>query len=264
MRTTTALTLACTLLTCQAVAQEGTTAVTTPKATSQATTQPGAGTKLPDGFAILEKHVEAVGGEEKNRQFKAVRMSGEFKIPAMNLTGEITINSKAPSSTLIVVDLPGMGQVVQGTDGKTVWASQPGQPVRVMQGGQAEELKNQAQFYASIEPRKTYTDAKTVAIVEHDGSKCYKLNLTTSWGSHQVGLYEVESGLLRKMSVRADAESDVYTNETAFSDYQEIEGIKHARTLELINGQMRQVMTFDTVELDPEFEEGLFDPPGEL
>ncbi|MFI4891985.1 MAG: hypothetical protein ACIAQ0_00925 [Phycisphaerales bacterium JB058] len=262
MRTTAALTLACTLAACPALAQE-TSAPTKPEQPAK-TTQPDAGAKLPDGFAILEKHVEAVGGEEKNKAFKASRMSGEFSIPAMDLTGEITISSKAPSSTLIVVDLPGMGQVVQGTDGKLVWAAQPGQRMQVLEGGQAEELKNQAQFYASIEPRKTYTEAKAVAIVEHEGTRCYKVNLTTSWGSHQVGLYEVETGLLRKMSVRASAESDTYTNETAFSDYQETQGIKHARRLELNNGQMQQVMTFHTVELDPEFEEGLFDPPGEL
>ena len=30
------------------------------------------------------------------------------------------------------------------------------------------------------------------------------------------------------------------------------------------NGGMQQSMVFDTIEVDPEFEAGLFDPPGAL
>ncbi len=228
------------------------------KSTSESVAQ----ASLPDGFEVLDKHVEAVGGYEKNKKFKSIRMSGTFKMPAMNVEGTIEVNNKAPSSAVIKVDLGAMGSVEQGTNGIVAWARQPGQPMQIIEGPDAEQLKNQSQFYASVEPRKTYTEAETVSIVDHDGTKCYKLNLVTSWGEHQVGLYSVETGLLRKMSVRADAESDVYTNETAFSDYKEIEGIKHARTLKLKNNGFEQEMTFDTVELNPEFEKGLFDPPG--
>ncbi|GAB5497271.1 MAG: hypothetical protein Phyf2KO_23510 [Phycisphaerales bacterium] len=219
---------------------------------------------LPDGFEILERHVEAVGGEKLNKKFKAVRMSGVFEMAAMNLSGPIVMSAKAPSSNLIQIDFGAMGKVVQGTDGKSVWSAQPGQEPQLLEGDAAEIMKNQSGFYSSVEPRKTYTSAETVAIVDHDGTQCYKVNLITSWDQHQVALYEVESGLLRKMSIRAAPGAEAFTNETEFLDYKEIKGIKHARKLIVSNMGMNQTIAFDSVELDPEFESGHFDPPGKL
>ncbi|MCA9271412.1 MAG: hypothetical protein KDA31_00045 [Phycisphaerales bacterium] len=249
------LALASALLTSAAVAQDD---------SAPAKQTQKADASLPDAYDVLQKHVEAIGGYEKNKAFEAVRMSGDFEMPAMNIAGSIVISSKAPSSTVIEVNLGAIGRVEQGTNGTVAWTSQPGQEPQVIEGPTAETLKNQADFYAQIEPKKTYVSAETVAVVEHDGVRCYKLNLETKWGEHQVGLYEVESGLMRKLSIRASAESDHYINETGFSDYAEIQGVKHARRLELINGGIKQLIVFKDVELDPEFANGHFDPPGAL
>lgn len=219
---------------------------------------------LPDGFAVLDRHAEAIGGEERNKEIKGLRVSGSFKMPVMNIDGSIIISSKAPASTLIQVDLGVMGQVIQGTNGSVVWASQPGMETQVIEGAQADQLKHQARFYAAVEPRETYSSAETVGIVDHKGTKCYKVNLVTTWDQHEVALYEVESGLLRKVSIRANAETDLFTNETEFSDYKEVEGVMYAHTIELLNNGIQQFMAFDTIEVDPEFDKGLFTPPGAL
>ena len=222
---------------------------------------------LPDGFEVLDRYVEAIGGEHANRKHKNEKMTGSFKMEAMGIDGTIVIRRAAATKTLVNIDLGVMGSAVQGTNGEVAWASQPGQPLGIIEGEQADGMINESNFYANIEPRKTYTSAETVGIVTFDDVECYKVNLLTSWDQHMVGLFEVESGLNRKISSRDSLETDSFTNEVTYSDFREVDGIKRPFNLEITAAVMMgmvQVIEFDTIEFDVEFEKGTFDPPGSL
>jgi hypothetical protein len=220
---------------------------------------------LPDGFEILERYVEAIGGEEAYRKHKNEEMTGSFKMEAMGIDGSIVILRAATTKTLVTVELGVMGSAVQGTNGEVAWASQPGQPMAIIKGAQADQMINESNYYATVEPRKTYTSAETVGIVTFDDVKCYKVNLLTSWDQHEVGLFEVESGLHRKVSTRDSVDTDVFTNEVTYSDYREVEGVQRPFKLEIKAAAMMgavQNIEFDTIEFDVEIENGTFDPPG--
>jgi len=217
---------------------------------------------LPDGFEILDRYVDAIGGEKAYRSHKSEKMTGTFAMPAAGISGEIVIRRAAATKTLLNIDLGAMGKVVQGTNGEVAWSAQPGMPMAVLEGEAADRLINEANYYATVEPRKTYTSAETVAIVTFDDVKCYKVNLVTSWGQHMVGLFEVESGLHRKVSSRDSAETDVFTNEMTYSDFREVDGIKRPFKLEIAAMGMSHTITFDTIEFNVKFDKGTFDPPG--
>ena len=216
---------------------------------------------LPDGFEILDRCVEAIGGEEAYRRHKSEMMSGTVSIPAMGIDGTIVVRRQASTKTLVTIELAGLGEVTQGTNGEVAWSSEAGQPAKLLSGPQAQRLINEANFYGPVEPRKTYTSAKLVETIEFEGIECYKLELVTSWGDHQVGLFEVESGLHRKTSTRASAGSDVFTTHTAYSDYREVDGVKRPHKLVVNAMGIEQVIEFDEIELGAKIDKTLFTPP---
>ena len=97
--------------------------------------------------------------------------------------------------------------------------------------------------------------------VEFDGVECYQLELVTRWGDHQVGLFEVESGLHRKVSTRTAPGSDTFSSETTYSDYRRVKGVKRPFALEISAMGMKQVIRFDSIELGVKFDKDAFDPP---
>lgn len=233
-----------------------------PETNSPVPTSPSACAQtLPDGFEILDTCVEAIGGEEAYRDHKSEMMSGTVSIPAFGVEGTIVVRRQAATKTLVTIELAGLGEVTQGTNGEVAWSSEAGQPAKLLDGPQAESLINEANFYGPVEPKKTYTSAKLVETVEFDGVECYKLELVTSWGAHQVGLFEVESGLHRKTSTRASEDSDVFTTETTYSDYREVEGVKRPHKLVVNAMGIEQVIEFDEIEFDAKFDKELFTPP---
>ena len=259
MRTTAALTLVCTLAACSALAQE-TSAPTEPAQPAQ-TTQPDAGANLPDEFKILEDYVDALGGEKAYRKYKSEELAGTIEIPALGASGTVVLRRQASTKTMVTIELEGLGSIIQGTNGEVAWRSQLGMPTEILEGDEADRLINEANYYAPVEPRKTYTEARTVGKVEFDGVECYQLELVTRWGDHQVGLFEVESGLHRKVSTRTAPGSDTFSSETTYSDYRRVKGVKRPFALEISAMGMKQVIRFDSIELGVKFDKDAFDPP---
>lgn len=255
---TTTLALASALLAGHASAQDS-TATSSGAATASAT--------LPDGFEVLDRYVEAIGGEEAYRKHKTEQMTGQYSMPAMGIQGPIVIKRAATTKTLINIQVPPFGEVIQGTNGEEAWGASPDRPMTMLEGAEADKMINEANFYAIVEPRKTYTSAETVGTVTFAGVECYKVNVVTSWGEHQVCLFEVESGLHRKVSTRESTETDVFTNEITYSDFRDADGIKRPFRMAITTAAMmgaEQVIQFETIEFGVEFEEGTFDPPGSL
>lgn len=221
---------------------------------------------LPEGFAVLEKHVEAIGGVEANMKIKGVQMIGSFDMPAMGVGGSVDIKMAAPDKRVMIIGVEGFGQINQGTDGKVAWTTQmPGTPPTMLEGEAAEEQIEDADFYSRVKPREEYTSAENVGVFTHDDVKVYKIKLVDTRGNHSEALYEVESGLLRKQAIKSAPDSANYSSVTEFNDYREIDGgLKMPFELVVSAQEMGQTITFKEIKIDPEFADDAFDAPGTL
>ncbi len=224
-----------------------------------ATAQPAS--NLPDGFKVLEDCVEAIGGEKAYRQHKSEQLTGTISIPVLGASGTVVLMREASTKTRVDIELEGLGKISQGTNGEVAWRAQLDMPAEILEGEEASSMLREANYYAPVEPRKTYTAATTTGKVTFDGVECYRVELVTSWGAHQVGLFEVETGLHRKISTRDAEGSDTFTTETTYSDYRKIKGVKRPYKLEIKAAGMTQVIAFDKIELGTKFGKGTFDQP---
>lgn len=239
-------------LSAPALAQEGAPAETQPEAASQ---------DLPDGFEILERHVEAIGGTERGMEVEGLRMSGTVSVPAMGMTGRITISAAAPAKQLVEVSLP-VGNMVQGTNGEKAWMSQPGTQPMMLPDAQAQMMIENADFYAHYQPRERYESATTVGTETIDGETYYTVELVDTDGDESIGVYSAESGLQRFEKTRMAPGSDVFAQEIELLEYEEIDGMKFPKKMLMTQQGMKQEIIFETVEVDPDFGEDAFAAPG--
>jgi hypothetical protein len=220
---------------------------------------------LPEGFSVLERHVEAIGGKELGMKLDGFRMVGALAMPAMGMSGTISIDAQAPSSQLLEVNITGVGIIVNGTNGEKAWATQaPGQPPQLIEGPQAETMMQNANFRSRYDPRTTYTSATTVATEELEGEACYRVELVSATGVESVGLFSVETGLQRKEMTRSAPGATVFTQEVIYSDYREVGGLKFPFRMSIVAQGFAQELTFESIEVDPEFAAGTFDAPDDL
>lgn len=218
---------------------------------------------LPDGFEILERHVEAIGGAEAGKALQGVRMAGTMAMPAMGMSGSITVSAAPPAKQLIEITIAGMGNMTQGTDGERAWAIQGGQTM-FMPEAQAKEMVESADFAARYAPRERYTSATTTGTETLDGTEVYVVELVSTNGAESIAYYSVETGLQHAEKTRSAPGSTTFSAEVTFLDYKEVNGMQFAGTMKMIQQGFAQEITFETIEVNPEFTAGTFDAPDDL
>lgn len=151
---------------------------------------------LPDGKALVAKHVAAMGGREAMDKHTSLHISGTFSIPAAGIEGPMHMYRAKPALLLQQITLGAMGEVTSGFDGTTAWTIQPMQGAMVMTGEQAAAVKQQADFFSDFPDPTRYTTVETVALEDFEGRKCYKVKMVRADGSGEaMQFFDAETGL---------------------------------------------------------------------
>src|SRR4029079_8762675 len=103
-----------------------------------------------------------------------------------------------PDKSLTEVEIPGIGKIREGSDGKVAWSLSAMQGPRVKEGDEKAAAIQAARFNAELHWRDYY-NAETTGIEQVDGKDCYKVRLTPKEGMPMSRYYEKDSNLLVKM-----------------------------------------------------------------
>ncbi|MEO0511437.1 MAG: hypothetical protein AAF108_00875 [Planctomycetota bacterium] len=214
---------------------------------------------LPDAYEVLERAIEAIGGEESIRKVNTQRMKGTFSIPAQGFSADILILRSAPDKVRIKVMSGGMTLVDRGTNGTDAWASQgPGAPPVLLKGKEKETALREGDYFSSLTPRTEYPEAETVGIETVNGERAYKLRLVDRGDKESFGYYSVENGL----RLRAENDEGVQT----FTKYEEHDGVLVPMAMEIAAvtpyGEIVQQMKMTSIEQNIDLARDAFSTPG--
>jgi hypothetical protein len=220
----------------------------------------GSAQALPDGKALLAKHVAAIGGRDALDKHTSLHITGTFSLAAMGIDGPVHIYKAKPNKFLQQITIGSFGESMQGYDGTTAWAIQPMQGAMVMSGEQADQAKQQADFYADFPDASKYTAIETVGAEDFEGHKCYKVKLVKASGE-TIQYFDVETGLAAGM-VRSVENPQMGKMDitVVMSDYKDQGGIKLPSKITQKTPQGDVVLTFTAYEWD-KVEAKVFDLP---
>lgn len=217
-----------------------------------------------DPQEILHRYANALGGEKSIRAVKTREITGEFKMPAMNLAAKMSVQAKAPNLYLSKVEFDGVGTFIDGFDGKTAWNVNP------MAGGLREKsaielprAKRQADFYRDAELFKQYASWKVLEPTTINGKPANVLEGKGEDGATDTLHFDDESGLLvRIISNYTDAEG-AKTLTTNLGDYRAVDGVKVAHKIEGSDGAgLEFVIEYASVKTGGEIPDSVFKMEG--
>ncbi|MCA9285471.1 MAG: hypothetical protein KDA22_09665 [Phycisphaerales bacterium] len=237
-------------------AQDSTPAKPVPKQPAPPATAPDApaaapaAEDLPAVADILAKYIKAIGGEEALRSRSSRTIEAEFSIPSMSMSGNMTIRNKAPDLLVMSMNVPGLGDVRTGYDGKIAWAEDPAMGPMVIEGAQLEQMKRDADFYKELNFQKHYPTMKTTGTEELEGKNCYAVTMSDAGGSETVALFDMASGLLVGMKADAATPMGDMPTVTYLRDYTDYDGVLLPQVTETAMASMKQVIKVKSVSWD--------------
>ena len=223
-------------------------------------------TAATDGFALLEKQVEAVGGREAGEALKGLRMEGSFAMPAMNLTGPLTIELAAPNKMRVMIDFPQFGAIEQGTNGTVAWRSpMPGAEPVIATGPMAEQITKQANLHKSFKPREMYKSAAHKGTETYRGTEVHRIETVDQNDATMVILLDTQTMHRVAELTKSTPAATRFDIEKFMSDYRLV-GEKLWFPFKTVNytPQGENSITLTEIVIDPELDAAAFTAPGEL
>jgi hypothetical protein len=217
---------------------------------------------LPEAATIIRKYVKAMGGESLGGKPGMVT-EGTFTLPAMGASGAMQVAHARPNRLVLRMTLPGIGDMRSGLDGNVGWSLNPLEGPRLLTGNELVQLRDDADFAATLRAAHLIESMETVERSEVDGEACYSVRIRWKSGRETRDCYSAETGLLLSTDLRTETVMGAVDARILFSDYKDFDGVRlPTRTVQKVMGQ-EFVMTVSSVRFGP-VDAAIFALPAEI
>ena len=190
--------------------------------------------RLPSAADVLEKYVKAIGGRDALQKFKTRYQAGTVELSPMGLKGTIESYSRSDDRSLTKVSLAGIGDILDGYDGKTAWTVNPIQGSRIKEGRELLQTKRNNIYARESSIDKIYKNVMVRGIEKVGERDAYVIVASTDGLPDDILYFDKESGLMLRsdtISITPEGEQAV---KTFYDDYREVDGIKSAFKIKAI------------------------------
>ena len=216
---------------------------------------------LPPAKDLIAKYVAAVGGVDAFKKYKSVRVKASLDIPAQGMSGTMVILSRLPNETIMKIEIPGIGEIKQGSTGDVAWYSNPMQGSRVITGKEAEAMTEGPDPMNYLRLSSTITSSETIEKATYDGKECYKVKHTYKSGRTTTDCFSLTDGLIIATVAKAPTPQGEVEQTTLLSAYKDFNGMKRPTTMVIETQGFQQVLTISDVTFDDVQEAEMTLPP---
>lgn len=225
--------------------------------------------ELPTAEKVLERFVQASGGQEAFLKVKTVSMSGTMEIKAQGIKAAMKMYRADGGKTYTVFDLPGFGKQEDGSDGNIVWDKTVLGP-RIKSGSEkflascAKSAIGTEYAPSAADMANCYDNVVMSGAEELDGKTAFKLVLTPKQGKTQEQWFDKESGLLKKLRMTVPSPMGELPMNVIFEEYKSIDGILTPIRMTNQIGPLSMTLSFEEILYNPKIPAQIFALPPDI
>jgi hypothetical protein len=209
---------------------------------------------------ILQQHVESVGGEALDKVLTR-RSTAVVEMEKVGMTFEMKMQQKRPNFLLIEQDIPGMGKLFQGFDGKTGWASSEMQGYRELKGPELLQLLSIADLGVDTRLAQMCPFRKLVGERELPRGFATGIELASLAGPSGTYWFENRTGrLVRIESAIMTGPASHVTMVMDMDDFRLVDGVWVPFTTRVDNPTLKMVTRMKSVENNVILDDAIFKP----
>ena len=212
---------------------------------------------LPSADQILQKYVDALGGEAAISKISSRVEKGTVDLGA-GPAAPIEILTKAPGKRITTIRVAA-GNNSTAFDGEKGWSSAPGSPVREMHAADFEGARLDADLQFPIHLKQRFQEIRTVKL-EKLGDRSAFLLFASNPGKAPLELYfDRETGLLLKEIRFASSPLGLNPTSLELSDYKEKDGVKAPTGIIITRPSRRLQIRITGIEQNLPIDDSVFD-----
>lgn len=215
--------------------------------------------QLPNVTQVFEKYLQAIGGESAIRRLQTCVMKGT-RTSSDGGSAPIEIYQKSPDKMLVASRFNAsiITTIFDGTKG---WF-QSERGLREVAGPNLLQMKQEAQFPPNLKLQERYSNLRVLGKQSIGDVEAYLVQGNPTGEKHLERLYfDVQTGLLLRISWREATPLGPLPEEINFSDYREVDGIRLPFTIVHLQAERSYKDEFTETTYNAPIEDGRFEKP---
>jgi zinc protease len=209
---------------------------------------------------ILENYIKAIGGRENWKKLTTRISTGTIDVPAMNLSGLVTVREKAPNRSIFTVNFNG-AVFQQGFDGTIGWSNDPQNGLREQTGEELAETKRDSDFYHPLDLKQMYSKITVAGTDKIDDREAYVVEASSGdLGTDKI-YFDAQNGLVLRIVGQHHTVDGPATFTEDFSDFREVDGIKLPYTVRQESPSSTFTIKFTEIRHNEAIEDASFAKP---
>ncbi|HEY0380153.1 MAG TPA: c-type cytochrome [Pyrinomonadaceae bacterium] len=178
---------------------------------------------LPTVDQVLDKYVQAIGGDAAFRKLNTRVMKGTHV--TFDGTSIPLETYQAAPDKLVSMLTTKAGPIGSGYNGKVGW-SRNQRGIREMSGAQLEMMRRASDFYADVKPRETFPNLTAVGREKLGDRETIVLASKVSDTRTEKLYFDAQTGLLLRILAITQTLLAPIPEQTDFEDYREVDGVR--------------------------------------
>jgi hypothetical protein len=225
------------------------------------TTTPAAPAPVRSAADILADAVKAVGSPDAWNGHKSVHMTMTMTFQAVGITGTAQRFATAADKSLVVTEIPGVGLIREGSNGKTFWSQDPINGLRILEGAEADQARIESVWNPELRISELFARVESKNETGTDGKALECVVLTPKVAPPSTRCFDPASHLqVTEKGVRPTPQGDTPFTST-ISDWRAVGGLKMAYALETQAGPITFSAKVQSVVFDQATDDKQFEPP---
>ncbi len=211
--------------------------------------------------AILADSVKATGGDAPWKSHHSIETTTEIDYAKMGITGTRILTITSHNKSLAITNIPNVGEVREGTNGRVIWSEDPVNGLRVLTGAEAAQFKLESTWNLERNLKKLFP--KITVKADSDGGRALEcLEQTPAIGQPLTTCYDAETHLeVLQKGTAATPQGDVpFTSR--IKSWKNFGGLKLPELTEMTTGPIEFSARLTNVAFDKPVDDKRFEVPG--
>ncbi len=217
--------------------------------------------KTPTVQEILAKYVQAIGGRAAVEKIKSRNAKGSIELAPMGIKGTFESFAAAPDKSLTKMSLTGIGEIIEGYDGKTAWSVNPISGNRDKKGIELEQMILTHNFYREINLDKLYQKMELKGVEKVGADDAYVIVATRGDLPSETFYFSTKSGLLVRQDATLESPEGKMPTKNFFEDFRDVDGVKLPFKSRSVLPQFEAITVFTEVKHNVAVEDAKFTKP---
>jgi photosynthetic reaction center cytochrome c subunit len=211
--------------------------------------------------AILAKFAEALGGDTAIQKITTLDEKGTGSMHGMK--ADVEEFRKAPDKAVLIVHMPNGGEISQGYNGTDGWHAFPRRPAEDLTWDDLARAKQWASFIPGLNIKQDFVRAQAAGTEKVGDQDTYRVIAFRKGGARVMFYFDTQSGLLLRVSERIESPLGSLPQDTDYSDYREVDGVKLPFSVTVVHVQGATAYKWDQIQANVPVEDARFDKPAE-